>query len=121
MARIGGGTNSNKDKLKDIKETQLVDLTLIKHYKHILAHYDNITANFNDEIAMIAARKLEIAKEYEEAPARILALEKHLAELIQKHGDLLDTVHGTQKKIEKLKKLRARVARLELELQSKQL
>ncbi len=102
-----------KDKIKDLVETRKVDESLIKHYIFILEHFDDIITKHDIEIAKIDEQKAEIIKQFIEAPELLINLNKHLAEMTKRIGDVKDAASGKKQKIKRLNSLRERYAKLE--------
>lgn len=109
---------SAKDKLADLKETAIVDETLIKHYEFILANFEKMQAELDDEIQVIQQKKDALLNQFVEAPEKLVELKKHLEEINRKRTDVKDEASGKTQKIAKLKILKAKLEKLTKEMEA---
>jgi chromosome segregation ATPase len=104
-----------RQKIADLKETAKVDETLIKHYEHILAHFDAIDTELVDEIAVIQEKRETLLQQFIKAPEELIGLNKHLAEIQQRTKGVKDEVSGKTKKLNRFKSLSKKLKEMEQE------
>lgn len=118
MSNICSWKQSTKDKLKDVAETLKIDRSLIRHYTFVTENFDELVAEQNKEIAKIEKKKAEILNEYNQAPIKIKELQTHLKLIQKKYGNIRDISMNKKQKINRLKKLRERLAVLQEECEA---
>lgn len=109
--RICSHKETIKDRLKDVIETRKINVSLIKHYTHVLNHFDEIIAVHDADIAIIDAKKEEVLKQFIAAPEKLIALAAHLEVLRTKTNE----IKSGAGKAKQVKNLRQRLADLEAE------
>lgn len=118
MARIGRGSQTQDEKLKDIRETQQIDEALIKHYIFIQEHWEELVAVHDKEIIELQTKKASILQELHDAPQKLIDLRLHLVEMRLKYKGLKDLTTGKTQRIKKFKILREKFAALKAELEA---
>lgn len=112
------GTSSQRTKLMDLRETITIDKALIKRYKFVSDRQNQIRifAKYQDEIDCIEEKKAELLREIANAPQKLIDLRRHVKELQSRHKSLHDESTGKTKRIAKYKTLKARLEKLQAEM-----
>lgn len=107
-----------KDKIRSLVETKKCDEILIKHCNFVLECSEKIISEHNKEIAKIEAKKAEVLKDFTEAPEKLIRLNAHLAEMVEKITGIKDAASGKKQKIKRVKSLRERLVALQEECEA---
>ena len=104
--------NQKKQKLADLRETELIIKAVVSHYTCIHRDYQKIRDGYQTEIKKLQDKTLLLDHNYEEAPQKLKECDRDLKEIADKRAGLKDVMG----RMEKLKKLKLEVKRLEAEL-----
>ena len=110
------GTTTQQEKLRDLKQTIQGDESLISHYTHTLENLDERLKPYQQAIKSAQNSIAAIRHEFEEAPQKLIEYRRHLEKMRDKYDQLKDQIGGKTNRLQRLKSLKEKIAKLEEEL-----
>ncbi len=115
---MGGqkGTSANRERLKELGDMIRICTSQIRRCKHVEENVDKIMAAYDVDIKALKLRKSEVATEYADAPIKLESLKRQLDKFRAEQDKITGHVTGRTKLVDKYRKARAKLAKLEAEL-----
>ncbi len=117
---MGGqrGTSANRERLKDLSDMIRICTKEIREYKNISEHCAAILASYDIDIEAIKIKKSEVAIKYVDSPEKLKDLRRQLDKFRAEQDQITGHVTGRTKLVDKVRKAREKLAKLEAELVS---
>ena len=115
---MGGqrGTSANRERLKELGDMIRICTSEIRRYKTVSEHRVSIVASYRLDIESIERKIGSVNVEYAEAPEKLISLRRQLDKFRSEQGKITGHVTGRTKLVEKYKKARDKLEKLEAEL-----
>ena len=117
---MGGqkGTSANRERLKELSDMIRICTGQIRRCKYVRENVDQIMAALNAEIAVLEDKQDALETEHKDAPAEIIKLRRQLDKFRAEQDKITGHVTGRTKLVDKVRKAREKLAKLEAELAS---
>ncbi len=115
---MGGqkGSHANRGRLKELNDIIRIKVAMIRRCKHVLENRNDILDMYNAEISEVNAKIEGVLREYKEAPQKLIDLRRQLVKFRDEQDKITGHVTGRTKIVDKVRKARAKLAKLEAEL-----
>ncbi len=117
---MGGqkGTSANRERLKDLSDMIRICTGQVRRCLHVRENRQEMLDIHNDEILEINAKIDRLLLEYKDAPAELIKLRRQLDKFRAEQDQITGHVTGRTKLVDKVRKAREKLAKLEAELVS---
>ena len=115
---MGGqqGSHANRERLKELSDIIRIKVAMIRRCKHVRENRQDILDMYNAEISEVNAKIDGVLQEYKDAPQKLIDLRRQLGKFRDEQDKITGPVTGRTKIVDKVKKARAKLAKLEAEL-----